>query len=266
MNGRKGKSAEVLHAERQGALLTLTLNRPDANNAINEDLRAALIRAVEDIRQTPSIQAVVITSTGEEAFSVGHEIAEIAALTPLEAETIAKRTLTLHRHLSELEQPVIIAIKGACLGAGFELALHGDIRLARNDARFGFPGINVGVTSSGSALGRLQQLAGTGSAAALALTGGMVTADRAFMLGIVSNVAGPKDFELSIHQLAAHLTTLSPVALRETKRMLRLGAMQGIEAAAAQGPRSFAACYEDGAAKDRLRLLFGGPGPEATVH
>jgi enoyl-CoA hydratase/carnithine racemase len=257
---------EVLGVEYAGAIATLTLNRPQSNNAINDTMRSRLLRAFEDIRTNDAIQAVVLTGTGDDAFSVGHDIEEIATLTAMEAEAAAKRGLMLHRRIAELDKPVIAAIKGACLGAGFELALHCDIRLARADARFGFPGINVGLTSSGSALARLQRVAGIGSATALALTGGMVSAERAFMLGLVSNVAGDKDFDLAVQQLAVHLTTLSPIAIVETKRMLRMAAEQGVTAAAAQGPQSLAACYAQGGAADRLRVLFGGPGPEATVH
>lgn len=260
------KSGEVVIVEQRGPVALIVLNRPHANHSINDEMRSALMRAVDDARTSTATQALLITSTGEDAFSAGNDIEEIATMTAIEAETAARKTLRLHRMLVELDKPVIAAIKGACLGAGFELALHCDIRLARADARFGFPGVNVGLTSSGSALARLQQISGLGAASALALTGGMVPAERAFMLGLVSNVANEKDFDVSVQQLAAHLTTLSPVALAEMKRLLRTGAEQGVLAAAEQGPRSMAACYAEGGAADRLRVLFGTPGPTATVH
>jgi enoyl-CoA hydratase/carnithine racemase len=260
------KSGEVVIVEQRGPVALVVLNRPHANHSINDEMRSALMRAVDDARTSTATQALLITSTGEDAFSAGNDIEEIATMTAIEAETAARKTLRLHRMLVELDKPVIAAIKGACLGAGFELALHCDIRLARADARFGFPGVNVGLTSSGSALARLQQISGLGAASALALTGGMVPAERAFMLGLVSNVANEKDFDVSVQQLAAHLTTLSPVALAEMKRLLRTGAEQGVLAAAEQGPRSMAACYAEGGAADRLRVLFGTPGPTATVH
>jgi enoyl-CoA hydratase/carnithine racemase len=260
------KTGEVVIVEQRGPVALIVLNRPHANHSINDEVRTALMRAVEEARVSAKTQALVLTSTGEEAFSAGNDVEEMAAMTALEAEAVARKNLRLHRMLVELDKPVVAAIKGACLGAGFELALHCDIRLARADARFGFPGVNVGLTSSGSALARLQQISGVGAAAALALTGGMVPAERAFMLGLVSNVASEKDFDMSVQQLAAHLTTLSPVALGEMKKLLRIGAEQGVLAAAEQGPLSMAACYADGGAADRLRVLFGAPGPTATVH
>lgn len=260
------KTGEVVIVEHRGPVAVLVLNRPHANHSINDDMRSALMRAVDDARASAKVQALVVTSTGEDAFSAGNDVEEMAAMTAMEAEAAARKSLRLHRMLVELDKPVVAAIKGACLGAGFELALHCDIRLARADARFGFPGVNVGLTSGGSALARLQQISGAGAAAALALTGGMVPAERAFMLGLVSNVASEKDFEMSVQQLAAHLTTLSPVALAGMKKILRAGAEQGVLAAAEQGPLSMAACYAEGGAADRLRVLFGAPGPTATVH
>lgn len=260
------KPGEVVVVEQRGPIALVVLNRPYANHSINDEMRTALMRAFDDARASEKTQAVVLTSTGEEAFSAGNDIEEIAMMTAIEAEAAAQKSLRLHRMMVELDKPIVAAIKGACLGAGFELALHCDIRLARADARFGFPGVNVGLASGGSALARLQRIAGLGAAAALALTGGMVPAERAFMLGLVSNVATEKDFELSVQQLASHLTTLSPVALGEMKKLLRIGAEQGVLSAAELGPAAMAACYAQGGAADRLRVLFGTPGPTATVH
>jgi enoyl-CoA hydratase/carnithine racemase len=240
--------------EREGQVLTLTINRPEATNAIDDTLRHELTHALDEAAANKNLRAIILTSTGDDAFSVGMDIGELAGFTPAEVDRMAA-----------LEIPVIAAIKGACLGAGFELALHADVRIARADARFGLPGINVGMNAGGGALGRLQRISGNGSAAALALTGGVVTAERAFMLGLVSNVAGMQEFEPSVHQLAQHFTTLSPVAVAETKRLLKVAAERGIEAAAEASPKALARCFADGDAAVRLQLMLGRD-PEATVH
>jgi len=256
----------VLLSERDEGVLTLILNRPDASNAIDNMLRDELTRALDEAAANKQVRAIVLTSTGEDAFSVGMDVAEIASLSPLEVELLAVRARGIYERMASLEIPVIAAIKGACLGAGFELALHADLRLARADARFGLPGINVGMNAGGGALAHLQRVSGLGSAAALALTGGVVTAERAFMLGLVSNVSGMQDFATSVQQLAAHLAALSPVAVTETKKLLRVAAEQGGEAAAAQSPKSLVRCFGEGDAGERLRALIGGRDPEATVH
>ena len=256
----------VLLSERDGQVLTLTINRPDASNAIDGMLRDELTRALDEAAGDRQLRAILLTSAGEDAFSVGMDIAEIAGYSPLEVELVGVRARGVYDRMAALEIPVIAAIKGACLGAGFELALHADVRLARSDARFGLPGINVGMNAGGGALGRLQRVSGIGSAAALALTGGVVTAERAFMLGLVSNVTSMQDFVPSVHQLAQHISTLSPVAVAETKKLLKIAAEQGIEAAAEQSPKSLARCFGEGDAGVRLQMMIGGRDPESTVH
>ncbi len=262
----RGARSGVLLSERDGSVLTLTINRPDASNAIDNALRDELTRVLDEVVANKTIHAVVLTSTGDDAFSVGMDIGELATFSPPEIEQVAVQARGVYERMAALEIPIIAAIKGACLGAGFELALHADVRLARADARFGLPGINVGMNANGGALARLQRISGNGSAAALALTGGVVTAERAFMLGLVSNVASMTDFEPSVHQLAAHLASLSPVAVAETKKVLRLAAERGIEAAAEQSPKGLARCFSEGDAAVRLQLMIGGRDPEATVH
>lgn len=256
----------VLLSERDGPVLTLILNRPDASNAIDNMLRDELARALDELAAAPQVRALVLTSAGEEAFSVGMDVAELASLPPAEIERVALKARGIYERMSSLDIPIIAAVKGACLGAGFELALHADVRLARADARFGLPGINVGMNANGGALARLQRISGNGSAAALALSGGVVTAERAFMLGLVSNVAAMAEFEPSVAQLASHLASLSPVAVMETKRLLRLAAERGIDAAAEQSPKALARCFADGDALIRLQMMIGGRDPEATVH
>lgn len=250
---------------REGQVLTLAINRPDATNAIDNALRDELTNALDEAAVNKDLRAIILTSTGDDAFSVGMDIGELASFAPPEIEQVAVHARGIYDRMAALDVPVIAAIKGACLGAGFELAVHADVRIARADARFGLPGINVGMNAGGGTLGRLQRISGNGSAAALALTGGVVTAERAFMLGLVSNVAGMQEFEPSVQQLAEHFTTLSPVAVSETKKLLKLAAERGIEAAAEASPKSLARCFAEGDAAVRLQMMLGRD-PEATVH
>lgn len=257
---------DVVRVERTGPILTLAINRPDTNNAINNDTRDALAEEFAAAASDTQLRAIVLTSVGEEAFSVGLDVAEVATYTPQEAEALAAKARLIYQRMNALDIPIIAAIKGACLGAGFEIALHADLRIARADSRFGLPGINIGLVSSGMALARLQRLCGVGSAAALALTGGMVTAERGFMLGLISNVATVKDFNAAVEQLATHFASLSPIAMAETKKILRLASDQSFEAAAAYGPVALARCFGEGDALSRLQMMLGGRDPQATLH
>lgn len=260
----KGEDAVLVHAF--GPVSVVVINRPSDNNSINDDVRDGLQRAFAEIANDSNVRAAVLTSEGEEAFSVGADIAQLATLTPMEAKSLAEKTRAVYDAITSTPQPVIAAIKGACIGAGFELAMHCDIRFARNDARFGLPGVNVGIVPGGSSVARLSRLVGAGPARALCLTGGIISAERAFMLGLVSNVIEPDDFRPTIEQLAQHLCALSPVALRELKGMLNQAIDDDVERVGAVGPGALARCFAEGDANERLSALFGGPDPEATVH
>ncbi len=262
----RADSTDPIVIHQFGPAAVVVINRPDDNNAINDEVRDGLIRALDKIEHDPATAVVVLTGAGDEAFSVGADIVQLATLTPPEAKIMAEKQKLVCERLSNLSKPIIVAIKGACIGAGFELALHCDIRFARADARFGLPGVNVGLVPGGSAVGRLSQLIGAGPARALCLTGGVISAERAFMLGLVTNVIQPDEFRPTVEQLVEHLCTLSPVALAELKGLLNRSLEGGLQAASDAGPESLERCFRDGDAMERLQTLFGGPDPEATVH
>ena len=249
-----------------GPAAVIMINRPADNNAVNDDVRDGIVWALDRIERDPDTAVAVLTGAGDEAFSVGTDMMQLATLTPPEAKLMAEKQKLVCEQLTNLSKPVIGAIKGACIGAGFELALHCDIRFARADARFGLPGVNVGLVPGGSAVGRLTQLIGAGPARALCLTGGIISAERAFMLGLVTNVIQPDEFRPTVEQMVEHLCTLSPVALAELKGLLNRSLEEGVQAAIDAGPASLERCFSEGDAMERLQTLFGGPDPEATVH
>ena len=259
-------SSEPVIIHQLGPAAVIMINRPADNNAVNDDVRDGIIRSVDRIERDPDIAVAVLAGAGDEAFSVGADIMQLATLTPPEARLMAQKQKMACERLAKMSKPVIGAIKGACIGAGFELALHCDIRFARADARFGLPGVTVGLVPGGSAVGRLTQLIGAGPARALCMTGGIISAERAFMLGLVTNVIQPDEFRPTVEQLVEHLCTLSPVALAELKGLLNRSMEEGVQAAIDAGPDSLEKCFSEGDAVERLQTLFGGPDPEATVH
>lgn len=262
----KPARAGILTVEKQAGIVTVSINRPEASNSIDNDLRAELVAVFDELAVDRTARVVVLTSAGDEPFSVGMDVSELAQMMPHEIEAVGVQARGIYERMTALPIPIIAAVKGACLGAGFELALHADIRLARSDARFGLPGINVGMSSGGGALARLQRMCGVGSATALALTGGVVTAERAFMLGLVSNVSTTADFWPAVQQLASHFVSLSPVAVAELKKLLKLAVEGRIDDAAEASPRALARCFLEGDALSRLQMLISGRDPDATVH
>lgn len=257
---------EPVAAVRDGAILTLTLNRPDNTNAINGAMRKTLLGHLREAKADARVRTVVLTGAGEEAFSTGLDIAELSTLTAAEAEPLAFELRAIHEALLALDVPVIAAIKGSCVGSGLELALHCDLRFARGDARFAFPGINIGLVPGGGSIERLTQLTGSGAATALLMTGSVINAERAFLVGLASNVIAPNSFDGAITEFSHYLAGLSPVAMRELKALLRLSAGAGTQAMVARGAQALRACVEEGDLTQRLQGLYEGPGPDTTVH
>lgn len=252
--------------ERRGSVAFVTINRPDYGNALNSPVREGLARACDALRKDQIVRCVVIASAGEEAFSTGADPSELSTMLPNEAEKMAEQMLDLYGRIAALPQPTVAAIKGGCVGQGLELALHCDIRLARTDARFGLPGVNVGLVASGAALDLLGRTIGWGSAQALAVTGGVISAERAFMLGLVTNITPPSEFNEALDQITDHITKLAPVAVAEIKRIMSLARAGKVEDARRAGVLALRHCFEESEARARISQLFGGRNPEATLH
>lgn len=253
-----------LRFEKRGALTILTINRPDANNALDDAVRGELLRACELVSRDEDTGAVVLTGAGNEAFSTGYDLPQLAGLVPSEAESLARGARLVCERLAALDIPVIAAIKGACIGAGLELALHADLRIARGDARFGFPGISLGLPPGSAAVERLGKLIGNGPASALFVTGGVISAERAFMLGLVTNVVGNKEFDNAVFEFATHIAALPRIASVQLKRMLKASMLGSVPEGL--GVDALRMAFDEGEAGQRLRTMFGGPAPGSAIH
>ncbi len=261
---KRGRGDGPVRLEKLGPLTVITLNRPDANNALDDAVRGELLRACDTIAGDDETGAVVLTGAGNEAFSSGYDLPQLAGLTPGEAESLARGSRLVCERLAGLDVPVIGAIKGACIGAGLELALHCDMRIARGDARFGFPGISLGLPPGSAAVDRLGRLIGLGPASALFVTGGVISAERAFMLGLVTNVVSIKEFDAAVMEFASHVANLPRVATVQLKRMLKAAMLGGVPESL--GAEALRRAFEEGETGERLRAMFGGPSPGAAIH
>ncbi|MBM3482463.1 MAG: crotonase [Alphaproteobacteria bacterium] len=236
-------SDEVLISERIGAVERLTINRPAALNALNASVLAALKAAFERIARDDAIRAIVLTGAGEKSFVAGADIKEMATIGPLEAEALARSAKRVHDAIIHCPKPVIAAINGFALGGGFELALVCDIRIAADDARFGLPEVKLAVLPGGGGIMRLSRLVGPSVARALCLTGDMISAERAFQLGIVSELVAHDKLDEHALKKAEALAALSPVALAQIKSALEIGANADLESALAAEAKAFALCF-----------------------
>jgi enoyl-CoA hydratase len=198
----------------QGAVRVLTVNRPDKLNALNAATLDALQDAFTAVATDAAIRAVVLTGAGPKAFVAGADIAEMAALTPVQGRDFALRGQRMMRTVETLSKPVLAMVNGFALGGGLELAMCCHLRIASDTARLGQPEVNLGLIPGFGGSQRLLRLAGRAATLELCLSGTPIDAIRALQLGIVNRVVPAAELETQTMALAQQLAGSAPLALR----------------------------------------------------
>jgi enoyl-CoA hydratase/carnithine racemase len=205
---------ENLLVERDGAVATITINRPKVLNALNSQTLDELRRTILELKQDDGVRAVIITGAGEKSFIAGADINELAVQTPVTGREHARTGQHVLDLIEHMGKPVIAAINGFALGGGCELAMACTIRIAADTARLGQPEINLGIIPGYAGTQRLARLIGRGRALELLLTGDHVTAAEAHRLGLVNRVVPAAELMAEAKKLAASLAAKAPVAMR----------------------------------------------------
>ncbi|HEX76807.1 MAG TPA: crotonase [Dehalococcoidia bacterium] len=216
--------------EREDNIAIITVNRPDKRNALNKDVRRELRAILEEVKADPRIKVLVITGAGDKAFIAGSDIAELKEMSPLDfhrfAATLGQQ---LYTDFENLEIPVIAMINGFALGAGLELAMACDIRVAAEGARLGQPEILLGIIPAGGGTQRLTRLVGAGKARELIYTGDMIDAAEAERIGLVNKVVPAAELRPTVMELARKIASRSGVAIRLAKKAINKGANGPLE-------------------------------------
>jgi enoyl-CoA hydratase len=184
----------------------LTLNRPEVDNAVNQQLAQELEDACRDVSQDDDIYVVVITGAGDRAFCRGNE-----------------QECNVATAIASIDRPVIAVINGDAVGQGLELALSCDIRLASNRARFGFPEVELGLIPMDGGTQRLPRIVGRAKALELILTAETISAEEAFAIGLVSKVVAPENLVSEVNAMAQAIGTKGTIALRYAKEAINKG-------------------------------------------
>jgi len=213
----------VLLETREGPIVTLTMNRPDRLNALNNDLSTALNDAITRIAADKSVHVVVLTGAGR-AFCAGGDLAVIGVGRAKRDETeiapILRSGMQAVLKLRTMPQPVIAAVQGPAAGAGMNLALAADIRVAAEDAVFGQNFAKVGLFPDYGGTYFLPQLVGPSKAAEMFYTGDMIDAHTALRLGIVNHIYPADRFRVAVESLAAKIATGPQLAIRAVKQTI----------------------------------------------
>jgi enoyl-CoA hydratase len=236
----------VLHSE-EGGIAWLTLNRPDALNALSREVLSALSAALDRAADDPEVGAVVLTGAGEKAFSAGADIAYMSTASPSAVRDLARAAVAVTHRIETLGKPVVAAINGYALGGGLEMAEACTLRVAVRGARLGHPEVRIGAVAGWGGTTRLPRLVGRGRAAEMLLTGEMIDADEALRIGLVNRVVGAEELRAETERLARAVLAHSPAAVRLTWEAMHRGGNLTLEESAQLGADFFglAAATED---------------------
>ena len=214
---------EAIRYELADGIATITLNRPAVHNAMNERMREELTACFGELARAEDARVIIVTGTGERAFSAGADIREfVAPQVPVRFRD-SRRRVDFRAAMDRCPQPIIAAIRGFALGGGLELALACDIRIAGEDSQLGLTEVNLAIIPGGGGTQRLPRLVGRGKALEMILTGARVDAREAFRIGLVERVVPATEVLSSAQALARTLAEKAPVALRYAKEAVVKG-------------------------------------------
>ena len=205
---------DTLLLERDGAIATITINRPKVLNALNSQTLDELRRALLELQRDAEVRVVILTGAGGKSFVAGADINELAVQTPTGGREHALAGQHVFDLIENLGKPVIAAVNGYALGGGCELAMACTLRIAADTARLGQPEITLGLLPGYAGTQRLPRLVGKGKAMEMILTGAPIGAEEAQRIGLVNRVAPAADLMAEAKELAAQLAASAPIAMR----------------------------------------------------
>lgn len=212
--------SDVLKVEKlDGRVALLTFNRPEKMNALNGEVRCALMGALDDLKHDEDVRVLVLTGAGEKAFIAGADIGEFKDAGAVE-QYRSMQEGDIYSAVEAFPKPVIAMINGYCLGGGCELSMACDIRVASSRARLGQPEINLGIIPGGGGTQRLPRLVGEGHAMRLVMTGEMISAEDAERIGLVEKVFEPESLREETLAMARTIASRSPIALQAAKESI----------------------------------------------
>ncbi|MEE9374595.1 MAG: enoyl-CoA hydratase-related protein [Saprospiraceae bacterium] len=201
--------------ESDNGIVTITINRPEALNALNREVLSELDHYFFNEAIAAEIAGIIITGSGERAFVAGADIKEFLSLDQEKAEAMGRKVHRLFSKIEQFRKPVIAAINGFALGGGCELAMACHMRIAGSKARFGQPEVNLGILPGYGGTQRLVQLIGKGKALEMMLTAEMIGAEEARSLGLVNHVVEAGQEINKAKEIIMNISTKSPLAVGE---------------------------------------------------
>jgi len=233
---------QLIICEKQGeGVSVITLNRPKVRNALNTELRQQMAELFIQLNDDPQTKAIVLTG-GNKVFAAGADINDF--LTAKTVDVYLRRSEQYWRAITDCQKPIIAAVNGYALGGGCELAMHADIIVAGQSAKFGQPEIKIGLMPGAGGTQRLFRAIGKHKAMKMILTGDMIDADEADRMGLVSEVVADDSTLTRAIEIATQLASYSPIALTQIKEVSMLGPDMPLDSALALERKAFQILFD----------------------
>jgi len=223
-----------------GYVATITLNRPDKLNTMTPAMGKALSKVVSHINNTQEIRVVILTGTGEKAFSAG---SDVKVLDDYGSNWELRNRVDYARGIWQIRKPVIAKIRGYCIGGGLEMALMSDIRYSTPDAKFGAGEIKLGWHGGAGNTQLLPRMVSPGKALEMLLTGDIFEAEEAEKSGLVDRICQPDQIDQRVEELAEKIAANAPIASELAKHLVRVSMSTAIDVGLQYENDTFAYCF-----------------------
>lgn len=234
---------ETLTFTHKDQIAIITVDRPQAMNALNAQVLNDFHSVLDEIEKLGSFRVVIITGAGEKAFVAGADIKEVDQLNASSAREFALKGQKLFSRIEKLPQPVIAAVNGFALGGGLELALCCDFILSSDKAKFGLPECTLGIIPGFGGTVRLPRRIGVGLAREIAYSGSFYSAQDAFSMGLTNHIYPAADLMAQAEKLAVVIASRAPLALRAIKQSMLEGMDLSQPAAYELEAKLFSDCF-----------------------
>ncbi len=252
-------SLETVRVTVEGPLAIVTIAREAQRNALSSKVIAELTQVAGELELSDDVRVVAITGAGEKAFVAGADIAEMAELTPLQAQAFAEMGGNLGQAIEGSRLPWIAAVNGFALGGGCELALCCDFIYAADSAKLGQPEVKLGVIPGFGGTQRLARRVGVAKAKELCMTGDMVDAATALRIGLVDQVVPRAELMATVAATAGRIAANGPLAVAEVKRLIHQGQSTSLEASIALEQRSFGLLFATADQREGMAAFLSKP-------
>lgn len=247
---------ELIKLDVDGAVATITIDRPKALNALNAQAVRELQQAVDEVACNAAVRALILTGAGEKAFVAGADIAAMAEMTVAQAHAFSSAGHRLCATLEALPIPTIAAINGFALGGGCELALSCDLLYASEKARLGLPEVTLAVIPGFGGTQRLARLLGRSRAKELIFTADMIDAPKAKELGLVLDVVPADKLLTHCREVATKIASRGPLAIAQAKRVIEQGADISLSNACELERQAFSALFGSADQREGMKAFL----------